>query len=185
MQKSTGNPLFLIKARAQDETTFKNLLAFGLKHRFTNYRVTAWVVDQNKPLQCYNCLKFGHHQTECDQKEQTCLKCGEKHSYKQCEIDQDKLKCSNCNGNHAAVSKGCDEAKKASIKKTTENFEKVFSKYSPTRSYSSVASSSNVKESVNDLVLFYFGQIIKLIDTPHKDKLAKIGETLTSLIGKK
>jgi hypothetical protein len=185
LQKSTGTPLFLIKARAKDEATFERLITHGLKDGWTNYRVKAWTVDQSKPLQCYKCLKFGHHQSRCKETEQVCLKCGENHSYKDCEIGQDKLKCSNCKGNHAAVSKCCEEAKKASIKKTTNRFDRAFSKFDPSKPFSSVVKDTDEKISVNEMVLYYFGQIIKLIDTPHKDKLAKIGEQLQTLISQK
>ena len=182
LKKSTGNPLSLIKARAKDEASYRRLLAYGLKIGWTSYRVTAWLTDAGRPLQCYKCLKFGHHQSECKEVKQVCLKCGDEHSYKECKIEQDKLKCSNCKGNHAAVSKCCETAKLASIKKTTEQFDKAISKFNPARSFANVVSSSSENMSVNDIILSLFGEIFKLIETPKKDKLAKIAESLLTLL---
>ena len=58
------------------------------------------------PLRCYNCQKFGHHESKC-LKAPVCKKCGESgsdHIELSC---SNPLKCPNCQGNHTANSKDC------------------------------------------------------------------------------
>ena len=60
------------------------------------------------PLRCFNCQKFGHHQTKCT-KPPTCMNCGVDGEHTDC---QEEPKCKNCNGNHAANSRNCEIWKK-------------------------------------------------------------------------
>ena len=58
------------------------------------------------PLRCYNCQKFGHHESKC-LKPTVCKKCGESgsdHIELSC---NNPIKCPNCQGNHTADSKDC------------------------------------------------------------------------------
>ena len=58
------------------------------------------------PLRCYNCQKFGHHESKC-LKAPVCKRCGESgsdHIELSC---SNPLKCPNCQGNHTANSKDC------------------------------------------------------------------------------
>ena len=58
------------------------------------------------PLRCYNCQKFGHHESKC-LKPTVCKKCGESgsdHIELSC---SNPTKCPNCQGNHTADSKDC------------------------------------------------------------------------------
>ena len=58
------------------------------------------------PLRCYNCQKFGHHESKC-LKPTVCKKCGESgsdHIELSC---SNPTKCNNCQGNHTADSKDC------------------------------------------------------------------------------
>ena len=58
------------------------------------------------PLRCYNCQKFGHHETKC-LKSPVCKKCrgsGSDHIEHSC---NNTIKCANCQGNHPADSRDC------------------------------------------------------------------------------
>ena len=61
------------------------------------------------PLRCMNCMRFGHHQTNC-KKEKACINCGE--NYHEDEQKEklncpNKTKCVNCDGQHASTSRDC------------------------------------------------------------------------------
>lgn len=74
-----------------------------------------------------NCMRFGHHQTNC-KKEKACINCGE--SYHDDEQKEklkcpNKTKCVNCDGQHASTSRDCPKfIKEHQIqkKKVTEEF---------------------------------------------------------------
>lgn len=57
-----------------------------------------------RPLQCFNCYRFGHTASRCRSK-QRCSLCGEAHSYRDCAAATPV--CVNCSGPHSAVSSQC------------------------------------------------------------------------------
>ena len=65
------------------------------------------------PLRCFNCQKFGHHESNCPADlGSVCEKCGKgnhDHLTSQC---QNKAKCVNCGENHMSRSSDCDVWKK-------------------------------------------------------------------------
>lgn len=68
--------------------------------------VTPYV---NPVIMCHKCLKFGHHQISCRNKER-CLHCGDEHTKEECPRKDNTIKiCFNCKGNHVATSKECGE----------------------------------------------------------------------------
>jgi hypothetical protein len=73
----------------------------SIRAGFLVLRVTPYVPN---PLRCFNCQRFGHHQTNCN-RNKTCPKCGEGfHGDEEC---QKPLKCINCSGDHPAFYKSC------------------------------------------------------------------------------
>lgn len=67
--------------------------------------------QNNKPVQCYICLKYNHVAKYCRTKQQVCARCGDNHRMDQCTVANDAVKCSNCKGNHLANSKDCSQFK--------------------------------------------------------------------------
>ena len=56
------------------------------------------------PLRCFNCQKYGHHQTKCN-RPAACAKCGEeRHGEQPCTKPPH---CVNCQGDHAVFDKAC------------------------------------------------------------------------------
>ena len=66
-----------------------------------------------KPLRCFNCQKFGHHESNCPSDEgSVCQRCGagnHDHLSSQC---RNPPKCVNCSGNHMSRSSDCEVWKK-------------------------------------------------------------------------
>ena len=58
------------------------------------------------PLRCYNCQKFGHHETKCV-KSAVCKKCGESGSDHVELTCSNPIKCANCQSDHPADSRDC------------------------------------------------------------------------------
>ena len=75
-----------------------------LKVGYNLVKVSPYIPN---PLRCYNCQKFGHHESKC-LKPTVCKKCGESgsdHIELSC---SNRIKCPNCQGNHSADSKDCN-----------------------------------------------------------------------------
>ena len=58
------------------------------------------------PLRCYNCQKFGHHESKC-LKPPVCKKCGGSGSDHVEHTCTNPINCINCQGNHPADSRDC------------------------------------------------------------------------------
>ena len=115
IKKKENKLIPVIRAQTYDTQTLNYLLKNGLKISPLHYRVEEWKFEES-PIQCFNCLEFGHIKKNCD-KLPRCLICAEyNHSHKECR-NQSRLKCANCDGNHAACSKSCPKAKEALDKK--------------------------------------------------------------------
>ena len=58
---------------------------------------------RNGPVQCMNCLEFGHTKTYCKLRS-VCVACGDLHSSSQYEAAKQRFdqKFGNCGGNHSA-----------------------------------------------------------------------------------
>ena len=81
----------------------KSQLPKELKVGYNLIKVSPYIPN---PLRCYNCQKFGHHETKC-LKSPVCKKCGESgsdHIELSC---GNPIKCANCQGNHPADSRDC------------------------------------------------------------------------------
>jgi hypothetical protein len=106
IKTSTKQALPLVRCEMKDLQSFEFILKNKFKYGFIYFSVTEWKFDDSRPLQCYHCLQFGHHQRQCEAKQQKCLVCAGDHRHKECP-DLSKLKCVNCEGDHAACSKKC------------------------------------------------------------------------------
>ena len=81
----------------------KSSLPKELKVGYNLIKVNPYIPN---PLRCFNCQKFGHHETKC-LKSPVCKKCGESgsgHIELSC---NNPIKCANCQGNHPADSRDC------------------------------------------------------------------------------
>lgn len=88
--------------------------------RTLSYIRIRWEYYQSKktgPIQCNNCMNFGHGALNCHLKTR-CVRCGDEHSSKICplivhngtddnKIPEEFLKCANCDGNHSAKYQLC------------------------------------------------------------------------------
>ena len=76
------------------------------------YLVVKVAVYIPNPLRCFDCQKFGHHETKCNSPIWRCGKCGvdaDLHNEQNC---PNALKCVNCNGPHESRSRECPAWKK-------------------------------------------------------------------------
>ena len=69
------------------------------------FKVRAFIP---RPLQCFNCWRFGHPQSKC-QADKICKLCGSKAHEGEC---PGPAKCSNCKGQHGPADKNCPTYKK-------------------------------------------------------------------------
>ena len=79
-------------------------------------RVGYLVVKVNvyipNPLRCFDCQKFGHHETKCKSPIMRCGKCGVDADFHNEQSCTGPLKCVNCDGPHESRSRDCPEWKK-------------------------------------------------------------------------
>ena len=65
------------------------------------------------PLRCFNCQKFGHHESNCPAEQgSVCERCGTGNNDHQAHQCKQPAKCVNCNGNHMSRSSECEVWKK-------------------------------------------------------------------------
>ena len=84
-------------------TSNRSSLPKELKVAYNLIKVSPYIPNS---LRCYNCQKFGHHETKC-LKSPVCKKCGESGS-DHIELSCDNpIKCANCQDNHHADFRDC------------------------------------------------------------------------------
>ena len=106
------------------------------------------------PLRCFNCQKFGHHESNCPADEGSfCERCGtgnHDHLTSQC---RNPAKCVNCGGNHTSRSSDCDVWKKekevmkikVTQRLTYPEARKVYEQQKPEFSFSKIVQSMPAK----------------------------------------
>jgi len=112
-----------------------------LKIGYMMERVETYIPN---PLRCYNCQKYGHHESRCTRKK-ICKKCGEDGSDHP-ESTCNQIKCANCKGDHSVDSRICEAWKREKeimkIKYTQDipfpEARKLVESTFPARSYSRV-----------------------------------------------
>ena len=101
-----------ISIKRNEETINTNTYIFSfnkpqlpkeIKVGYNNIKVSPYIPN---PLRCYNCQKFGHHETKC-LKSPVCKKCGGSGSDHIEHSCNNTIKCANCQGNHPADSRDC------------------------------------------------------------------------------
>ena len=71
----------------------------------------------NRPLQCFNCQKFGHQARTCRSEVHTCRYCAGRHPSSQCKDNETRtLKCVNCGQGQATTSRLCPKKLEAESK---------------------------------------------------------------------
>ena len=94
----------ITKAICETQEIMDKIIASGIRIDYVKYRAEKYI-QQVKPIQCFNCQKFGHFSSSCDYKSATCVKCGGKHKIADC--TSQLVKCANCNGKHTSSYGGC------------------------------------------------------------------------------
>ena len=94
-----------------EPTNLVKIVLVGKQHpvRFTrgygSFRLRPFV---SRPMQYFNCQKFGHQARTCRSEVQTCRYCAGRHASAQCKDNETRtLKCVNCGQGHAATSRLC------------------------------------------------------------------------------
>lgn len=65
-------------------------------------------------VQCFACLKYGHREVRCTERQPTCVHCGQQgHRVEGCTKKQEPPKCANCKNEHTATYPLCIERAKA------------------------------------------------------------------------
>ena len=87
------------------------LLTFNKKKKPTSVYIglERFTVNEYfpKPLRCFKCQEYGHHQTKCT-KPEVCAKCkSEEHKDKDCVVHENDYLCANCDGQHPSWSRSC------------------------------------------------------------------------------
>ena len=75
---------------------------------------------KQKPLQCYNCFRFGHNSKYC-KSAKICSNC----SAKEHGACQSEAKCLNCDGNHKPTDKQCEQYKMEEVAINKANAEHI------------------------------------------------------------
>ena len=129
--KQDEQTLFLVYFKRDQQTkiselrTIRSLCQIRIRWEYYRNRQTG-------PMQCNNCMNFGHGALNCHIKSR-CVRCGENHASKMCphilktssidnKIPIEDLKCANCNGNHNAKFIQCP--KRIEYIKAMENIRK-------------------------------------------------------------
>jgi hypothetical protein len=105
-------------------------------------------IQQVKPIQCFNCQKFGHFSSSCEHKTPTCVKYGGRHKISACKSEL--VKCANWNGNHTSNYGGCKVFQKHQ-KDKIETVKKKSDLSSIGMQYSQVVKTSNSQADLNSL----------------------------------
>src|SRR5664279_3266125 len=88
------------------------------------YRIYRTRLYVEQPIQCHQCLRWGHKKDRC-RGQQRCPRCSGEHKFDDCpdKDDRSHAKCANCGDSHSATYKGCpkyDTARTVVRKATTD-----------------------------------------------------------------
>ena len=100
-RSSYNNPVKAVKAEIIDPTARSRLISNGIKIGLFLYSVAPHV---RPPLQCRNCLAFGHTLANCNH-ERTCARCSQ-HGHYASTCNFSPI-CANCKNNHPATDRRC------------------------------------------------------------------------------
>ncbi|CAF1323168.1 unnamed protein product [Rotaria sordida] len=104
-------PTKTIKITFIDSTNRDLFVKVGLQIDSMHFIAEA-ANHNNKPSQCYKCLKYGHIAKYCKSDIQICFRCGDtNHKYDTCPNSNQNPMCCNCKGQHIATSSECPKYK--------------------------------------------------------------------------
>ncbi|KAG5684920.1 hypothetical protein PVAND_014128 [Polypedilum vanderplanki] len=91
-----------------------NLIDLNFNYKIIDSIIVRWEPlksSNKKPMQCFNCQRFGHSAMNCGYQNK-CVKCTEDHKPGECariKNEEGKPKCVNCGGDHPANFSKCPE----------------------------------------------------------------------------
>ena len=118
------------------------------------YQIIPVEVYVPNPLRCFNCQRFGHHESNCPAEQgSVCEKCGTGNKDHESSKCQKPAKCVNCQGNHLSRSSDCEVWKKEKeimkIKVTQRltylEARKVYEQHKPEFTFSKIVQSMPAK----------------------------------------
>ena len=65
IKKRENRTLPIVRLELNDRETFNRIIKLGFRVECFQYKAEEWKYDNSQPLQCYKCLKYGHHQRSC------------------------------------------------------------------------------------------------------------------------
>ncbi|KAL1479420.1 hypothetical protein MTO96_051854 [Rhipicephalus appendiculatus] len=111
--------------RYTDQQIFEKLRHLGVEDVPLPTRVMlgdcSYPVEEylEPPLQCYNCMRYGHCYKVC-RAAIRCRKCAGPHRIKECTVKE--MRCANCYGPHRATYPGCPKRRDAAFAQRIRKF---------------------------------------------------------------
>jgi hypothetical protein len=141
----------IIKVQFSNEQSMNKVINDGLLLWYNKFKVEKYI-QPIKPIQCFNCQKFGHFSAKCEVKTSICVKCGGTHKLADCQSDQ--IKCANCKENHTSSYAGCKIFQKQ-VKEKIEHIKKKADSHVGNRQFSQIVKSnqsSSESNSINEAI---------------------------------
>ena len=146
------------------------------------YQIIPVEVYVPNPLRCFNCQRFGHHESNCPAEQgSVCEKCGtgdKDHESSKC---TKPAKCVNCQGNHLSRSSDCEVWKKekeimkikVTQRLTYPEARKVYEQHKPEFTFSKIVQSMPAKPET------------KTTSTQYSEKDCEITESTKVIVARK
>ena len=139
----------MVKAICKNEDLMNRLIKNGLFLNYCKFKIEKYM-RPIKPVQCFNCQKFGHYSSACDQISSTCVKCSGKHKLSECKSSI--ISWGNCKQQHTSSYGGCKVSQKH-IKEKTDLINKKNGNLSNTKQYSQIVKVSSTNDIINSNLL--------------------------------
>ena len=149
---------FKIKKNGELVNTNTLLLTFNTVETPKTLKIFYQIIPVDlyvpNPLRCYNCQRFGHHESNCPSDEgSVCERCGTGNHDHHTSHCKNPPKCVNCSGNHMSRSSDCDVWKKekeimkikVTQRLTYPEARKMYEKQTPEFTFSKIVQSMPAK----------------------------------------